>query len=243
VFDLVTQIRRLETEMNRLRIPLPFDLRQLMNQLRDRADEARMSNDPNRAPIPIMVILDELLQFKNHWRPTMVARIRKMIQKAKLAEKVEVESIRAENEKTIKEKETQEREKERQEREKQKNREKRRVQDKPEPTGVEKDAKAPDDPKRPPPKRGREDRRDTSAPKKPRKKTSEPKKAQPRTWPQRGGPAFVPATQAGRAYLQKDNEKRMQTMARESGDSGDGDNRGIALGAGALAVLALLGQG
>jgi hypothetical protein len=217
VFDLVTQIRRLETEMNRLRIPLPFDLRQLMNQLRDRADEARMSNDPNRAPIAVMVILDELLQFKNHWRPTMVARIKQMIRKANLAKKVEAESIRAENEKTIEREEKREKDKERAKKEQEKKRDKEQVQDKPDPTGVDKDAKAPSDPERAP---------RTSA-------TS--------SQPSPGGPAFVPATQAGRAYLQKNNEQQMRTMAKKSGD--DGDNRGIALGAGALAVLALLGQG
>lgn len=100
VFDIHNLFRNVNWELNRLRIEMPFDLRQLTNQLNDWSQRIRR-DDWQDAAIAEWKIFNKIQELRDSIIPTMEKKIKEKIKAAELAEKVAADDMRAENEKTL----------------------------------------------------------------------------------------------------------------------------------------------
>jgi len=122
VYDILSLTRNLQWELNRLRIQMPYDLRQLTAQLnRHASDFGRVVRTVNKSgtgrgshrsakikdATAVFVVFREVKKFKKQWLPKMLSKIRDRIREADLAEKVAEKNQRREKERTRKAKEKQ----------------------------------------------------------------------------------------------------------------------------------------
>jgi len=97
VYDLHSLMRNVNWTLNRLRIEMPFDLRQLTNQLNSYANDISYVN-PYITTYKIYV---SVRNIQKSVLPKMRSKLRALIKAANLQQKVAENQMRAENEQTI----------------------------------------------------------------------------------------------------------------------------------------------
>lgn len=109
IYDAMSLVRNINWEMNRLRIEIPFDLRQLLNQMNNYAASMPRGDFADSA-IVAYKLHNEVKNLQKKIVPRMKEEIKKKIKEAELTEKVAADEMRKENEKTLTEKEREQRE-------------------------------------------------------------------------------------------------------------------------------------